>query len=65
MMPSEPYPEYIYLWGEFPWDEITELAANIIAESIYALCDTDGNEYLLLYSFVDHKIDDLAQSVKD
>ena len=29
---------------EFPGDELTELAANSISESIYAHCDEDGNE---------------------
>ena len=33
---------------EFPWGESTELVANIIAESMCAQCDVDGNEYLLL-----------------
>ena len=29
---------------EFSGEEITELAANIIAESMYAQCDVDQNE---------------------
>ena len=29
---------------EFPGGEITELAANIIAELMYAQCDIDRNE---------------------
>ena len=32
---------------------------------LYAQCDVDRNEYLLLESFVDHKKDDLALSVGD
>ena len=31
---------------EFSGGEITEVAASIIAESIYAQCDINGNEYL-------------------
>ncbi len=40
---------------EFPDGEIAELTANAIAESMYASCDDDGNEYLLFDSIVDHK----------
>ena len=29
---------------EFPGGEITEVAANIMAESMYAHCDVNGNE---------------------
>ena len=32
---------------EFPGGEMTELAPNIIAESMYAHCDADENEYIL------------------
>ena len=44
---------------------MTELAANIIAESMYAQCDVDGNEYLLLEAFVKHWKSGSALSVKD
>jgi len=40
---------------EFDDGEITELAANVIAESMYAQCDPDDNEYLLLDSFLDYR----------
>jgi len=40
---------------EFPGEEITEMTANAIAEAMYAQCDDDGNEYLLLDCIVDHK----------
>ena len=40
---------------EFPGCEITDLAGNIIAESMYTQCDIDGNKYLLLESFIDHR----------
>ena len=42
-----------------------ELAANIIADSMYAHCDVNGNEYSLLYSFLDHRKNGLAFSVED
>ena len=32
-----------------------ELTANVIAESMYASCYSDGNEYILFDFFVDHK----------
>ena len=40
---------------QFPGGEVTELTANVIAQSMYAQCDADGNEYLLLESFVDYR----------
>ena len=33
---------------EFTGDEVTELTSNIMAESMYAQCNSDGNEYVLL-----------------
>ena len=50
---------------EFPGGEITELAAKMIAESIYAQCDVDWNEYLLLEAFINHRKNDSALSVED
>ena len=35
-------------WVEFAVCKVTKLTTNIIAESMYAQCDADGNEYLLL-----------------
>jgi hypothetical protein len=40
-------------------DEI-ELNANMIAEAIYAQCDPDGNQYVLLEALVDHRRNDKA-----
>ena len=37
---------------EFLGVEMTELADNVIAESMYSQCDVDGNEYLSLEAFV-------------
>ena len=31
---------------EFSEGEVTELNANAIAESMYAFCDADGDDYL-------------------
>ena len=40
---------------EFEDGNICELTANIIAESMYASCDADGNEYISFDLFVYHK----------
>ena len=50
---------------ELPKEEITELAENIIAESMYALCDVHGNEYLLLEAFINHRNNHSDLSVED
>ena len=44
---------------------MTELVANIIAESMYAQCDFDRNEYLLLGAFIDHRKNGSALSEED
>ena len=33
---------------EFEDGNVCELTANVIAESMYASCDADGNEYILI-----------------
>ena len=38
---------------EFTGGKDTEFTANAIAESMYAWCDADGNEYLLIDALVD------------
>ncbi len=40
---------------EFPDGEVAPLTANAIAQAMYAQCDVDRNEYLLLECFVDIK----------
>ena len=45
---------------EFAVGEVTELTTNIFAESIFAQCDADGNEYLLLDALVDYHKNDKA-----
>ena len=50
---------------EFPRGEMTELAANIIAESMYAQCYVDRNEYFVLEAFVDYRKNGSALTVED
>ena len=45
---------------EFAGSKVTELTTNIIAESMYTQCDSDGNEYLLLDMLVDYWKDNKA-----
>ena len=40
---------------EFDDNDQTELIANLIAKSMYAQCDPDGNQYLLLAKNFDHR----------
>ena len=49
--------EYIL---EFEDGNKAELNANLIAEAMYAQCDPDGNQYVLLDSLVDHRCLDTA-----
>ena len=45
--------------------DVTELTANLIAESMYAQCDPDGNQYVLLDSIIDHRRLDTATKLSD
>ena len=49
----------------FVGGEITELTTNVIAESMYAQCYADGNEYLLLDVLVDYQKNNKAISLTD
>jgi hypothetical protein len=40
---------------EFDDEDQVELTANLIAELMYAQCDPDGNQYLILTDIVDHR----------
>ena len=40
-------------------------AANVIAESMFAQCDAEGNQHVLLEEIVDHKADDQAVKFAD
>ena len=44
---------------------MAELDANVIATSMYAQCDPDGNQYVLLDSIVDYRKQDNALSLSD
>eukprot|EP00804_Cyclotella_cryptica_P029418 CCRYP_013348-RA/>CCRYP_013348-RA protein AED:0.42 eAED:0.42 QI:0/0/0/1/0/0.5/2/0/176 len=44
----------------FPDGRTEELAANVIAEAVYAQCDADGNQYVLLDAIVDYRKDPSA-----
>ena len=50
---------------EFPDGQTAEFAANVIAESMYTQCDTEGNQYLLMKSIIDHRKDDDAIGKED
>ena len=50
---------------EFAGDKVTELTDNVIAESMYAQSDTDGNEYLTLDLLVAYYKDNKAISLID
>jgi hypothetical protein len=39
----------------FDDDGETVMSVNLIAEAMYAQCDPDGNQYVLLDSIIDHK----------
>ena len=55
-------PIWIY---EFHGGEITELTANIIIELMYAQCDVDGNKYLWLQVFANHRKNSSVLSEED
>ena len=44
----------------FPDGAEAEYSANVIAENMYAQCDLDGNQYLLLKAIVDSRTDSSA-----
>ena len=50
---------------EFPDGEVAEYSANIIAENMYAQCDPEGNQHLLMEAIVDHKSDGNAVKFAD
>lgn len=45
---------------EFPDGQTAEMAANVIAQNMYAMCDEEGNQFLLLAGILDHRKDDNA-----
>ena len=48
---------------DFVNGEVSEMTANVIAESIYASCIYEGNEYILMESLVDYSKNDNTMSV--
>ena len=50
---------------EFDDGDVCELTANVIAESMYASCNADGNEYILFDSFVNYKSSSKAVTKDD
>jgi len=50
---------------QFDDNDQTELTANLITELMYAQCDPDGNQYLLLADIVDHWSMDNAIKLAD
>jgi hypothetical protein len=50
---------------EFPDGSHVEYAANVIAENMYAQCDTEGNQYLLMESMTEYRKDDTAIDMAD
>jgi hypothetical protein len=42
---------------EFPDGRSEEGTANVIAENMYAQCDEEGNQFIMLQDIVGHKID--------
>ena len=50
---------------EFPDGQIAEMAANVIAQNMYAMCDEEGNQFLLLAGIIDHRKDENAMSRAD
>ncbi len=49
--------EYVVTFDD---GDVTDLTANLIAESMYAQCNPDGNQYVLLDSIIDYQRHDTA-----
>lgn len=45
---------------EFADGQTAELTANVIAQNMFAQCDSEGNQYLLLAGILDHRKDSSA-----
>ncbi len=50
---------------EFDDGDVSKLTANLIAESMYAQCDPDGNQYVLLDSLNDYRRLDTTLKLSD
>ncbi len=49
----------------FPDGRTKELAANVIAEAVYAQCDAHGNQFVLLDAMVDYRKDPSMAVARD
>ena len=47
---------------KFEGGDVTKLTANVIAESMYAMCDKNGDHILLFDTIVDHKKNDKSMT---
>ena len=45
---------------EFQDGQVAEVSANVITQNMYVMCDTEGNQYLLISGIVDHRKDKSA-----
>ena len=50
---------------EFPDGQVTEYAANVIAENMWSQCDIEGNQMLLMQAITDYKTDGHAVAHAD
>ena len=50
---------------EFPDGEVTEYSANVIAQNMWAQCDLDGNQTILLDAIIDHRSNSNAITTAD
>jgi hypothetical protein len=50
---------------EFMDGRVSEITANSIAPNLFAQCDAEGRQYLLMDHIVDHKSDDSATKYPD
>jgi hypothetical protein len=49
----------------FPNDREAEYSANVIAENMLSMCDTEGNQFVLLKHIVDHRREGTAIPKED
>ena len=50
---------------EFDNGDVSKLTVNVIGKAMYASCDEDGNEYLMMDLLVNHKSNAQAVSKED
>ena len=62
---TNPIPDTRMYQVEFTGSKVTELTTNVIVKSMYAQCDADVNEYLLLDALIDYQKDNKMISLTD